>query len=104
MFGRGRFQNGVIIEPTSGHELQDPKDEAALAQFRQEIWLVMPLFLARRSLTFATFPLLGQAFTKRTSSRLLTVGFSERYFISISIFTPLLIGHFASDDSRCFAI
>jgi hypothetical protein len=37
MFGRGREQNGIIIQPTKGHEI-DPRDPVALAQFRNDIW------------------------------------------------------------------
>lgn len=37
IFGRGKFQNGVIIDPTPGHHI-DPEDTEALAQFRREIW------------------------------------------------------------------
>ncbi|ETW75335.1 hypothetical protein HETIRDRAFT_461285 [Heterobasidion irregulare TC 32-1] len=40
IFGRGRFQNGVIIDPTPGHHI-DPEDTEALAQFRREIWPVV---------------------------------------------------------------
>ncbi|KAI0067832.1 acetyl-CoA synthetase-like protein [Artomyces pyxidatus] len=37
MFGRGRFQNGVLIEPK--HEFTfDPEDEQQLADFRNNIW------------------------------------------------------------------
>ncbi|KAI0685536.1 acetyl-CoA synthetase-like protein [Cerioporus squamosus] len=35
MFGRGRFQNGVIIQPK---EPFDPADEAKLEAFRNQIW------------------------------------------------------------------
>ncbi|KAI0633130.1 acetyl-CoA synthetase-like protein [Trametes polyzona] len=35
MFGRGRFQNGVLIEPK---EPFDPSDEAKLEEFRHKIW------------------------------------------------------------------
>nr|UXY92114.1 ATP/NADPH-dependent carboxylic acid reductase [Trametes cinnabarina] len=35
MFGRGRFQNGVLIEPK---EPFDPSDEARLEEFRNKIW------------------------------------------------------------------
>ncbi|KAJ8508691.1 hypothetical protein ONZ45_g9065 [Pleurotus djamor] len=35
MFGRGRFQNGVLIQP---REEFDPKDEIRLAEFRNQIW------------------------------------------------------------------
>jgi hypothetical protein len=38
MFGRGRFHNGVIIEPK--HPF-DPKDEAKLAEFMDSIWPTM---------------------------------------------------------------
>lgn len=39
MFGRGRFQNGVLIDPKSEFGF-DPKDEAKLESFRQLIWQV----------------------------------------------------------------
>ncbi|KAI0318579.1 acetyl-CoA synthetase-like protein [Amylostereum chailletii] len=35
MFGRGRFQNGILIQPK---ELFDPTDEALLTKFRNDIW------------------------------------------------------------------
>ncbi|KAI8996302.1 acetyl-CoA synthetase-like protein [Trametes punicea] len=35
MFGRGRFQNGVLIQPK---ESFDPRDEAKLEEFRNKIW------------------------------------------------------------------
>ncbi|EMD35494.1 hypothetical protein CERSUDRAFT_157295 [Gelatoporia subvermispora B] len=35
MFGRGRFQNGVLIQPKEG---VDPTDEKQLAAFRNKIW------------------------------------------------------------------
>ncbi|KAI0772397.1 acetyl-CoA synthetase-like protein [Trametes elegans] len=35
MFGRGRFQNGVLIQP---NEQFDPDDEAKLEEFRNKIW------------------------------------------------------------------
>jgi hypothetical protein len=34
-FGRGRFNNGVLIQPK---EAFDAKDEAKLAAFRNKIW------------------------------------------------------------------
>lgn len=37
MFGRGRFQNGVLIEPTKEFAI-DPTDIKELAAFRNLIW------------------------------------------------------------------
>lgn len=37
MFGRGRVQNGILIEPK---EVFDPSDEERLAKFRNRIWYV----------------------------------------------------------------
>lgn len=37
MFGRGRFQNGVLIEPTKEEQF-DPEDLDKLAAFRNTIW------------------------------------------------------------------
>ena len=39
MFGRGRFQNGVLIDPKPQFAF-DPKDEAKLEAFRKLIWQV----------------------------------------------------------------
>jgi hypothetical protein len=39
MFGRGRFQNGVLIDPKPQFAF-DPKDETKLEAFRQLIWQV----------------------------------------------------------------
>ncbi|KIK61185.1 hypothetical protein GYMLUDRAFT_43259 [Collybiopsis luxurians FD-317 M1] len=35
MFGRGRFQNGILVQPTKPF---DPNDEVQLAAFRNKIW------------------------------------------------------------------
>ncbi len=43
MFGRGKFQNGVLIEPTEDYVF-DPKDTAKLEAFRNKIWCVMYQF------------------------------------------------------------
>ncbi|KZT23998.1 putative aminoadipate reductase [Neolentinus lepideus HHB14362 ss-1] len=40
MFGRGRDQVGIIIEPTPEFAI-DPKDEKALGEFRNKIWPVV---------------------------------------------------------------
>jgi len=39
MFGRGRFQNGVLIDPKPQFAF-DPKDDAKLENFRILIWQV----------------------------------------------------------------
>ncbi len=39
MFGRGRFQNGVLIDPKPQFAF-DPKDEVKLESFRTLIWQV----------------------------------------------------------------
>ena len=39
MFGRGRFQNGVLIDPEPQFAF-DPKDEEKLKTFRGLIWQV----------------------------------------------------------------
>ena len=39
MFGRGRFNPGVIIEPKPEFAF-DPEDEEKLAEFRNMIWCV----------------------------------------------------------------
>ena len=40
MFGRGRFNAGVLIEPKPAYKF-DPADEAKLAEFRNAIWHVL---------------------------------------------------------------
>ena len=37
MFGRGKFQNGVLIEPSDGINV-DANDAQQLAAFRNKIW------------------------------------------------------------------
>ena len=37
MFGRGQFQNGVIVDPRKEFAF-DPKDEMRLAKYRNAIW------------------------------------------------------------------
>ena len=37
MFGRGKFQNGVLIEPAKEYAF-DPKDVKLLEAFRNKIW------------------------------------------------------------------
>ena len=37
MFGRGRFQNGILIQPK---EVFDPSDEVKLEEYRNKIWCV----------------------------------------------------------------
>lgn len=37
MFGRGKFQNGILIEPKKEFQF-DPRDEAKLVEFRNLIW------------------------------------------------------------------
>lgn len=38
MFGRGRFQAGVLVDPKPQFKF-DPADEVKLADFRNKIWL-----------------------------------------------------------------
>lgn len=37
MFGRGKFQNGVLVEPAADFAL-DPSDMAQVEAFRNKIW------------------------------------------------------------------
>ena len=41
IFGRGRFNAGVLIEPKEQFKF-DPIDQAKLAEFRNKIWYVKP--------------------------------------------------------------
>lgn len=40
MFGRGKFQNGILVEPIE-EESFDPYDVEKLDAFRNEIWSVI---------------------------------------------------------------
>ena len=42
MFGRGKIQPGVLIEPQPADAI-DPEDEGALIAFRNKIWYVQYL-------------------------------------------------------------
>ena len=39
MFGRGKFQNGVLIEPSEDYQI-DPSDTKQLEAYRNKIWYV----------------------------------------------------------------
>ena len=39
MFGRGRLQVGILIEPKPEYSF-DPSDETKLAEFRNKVWYV----------------------------------------------------------------
>ena len=41
MFGRGKFNTGVVIEPMPEFAF-DPADKAKLSEFRNKIWYVKP--------------------------------------------------------------
>jgi hypothetical protein len=41
MFGQGRFNAGVLIDPVTGQGF-DPLDETLLEAFRNKIWLASP--------------------------------------------------------------
>ena len=40
MFGRGKFQNGILIEPTEEFRI-DPSNIKQLEEFRNKIWYVL---------------------------------------------------------------
>ena len=40
MFGQGKFQNGLLIEPAEGLSV-DPNDPQQVAAFRNAIWYVL---------------------------------------------------------------
>ena len=46
MFGRGRFQNGILIQPK---EAFDPSDEVKLEEYRNKIWCVTTLLALPRN-------------------------------------------------------
>ena len=44
VFGRGRFQNGVLIQPTEEFAF-DPSNTQKLVEFRNAIWLAFIVLL-----------------------------------------------------------
>ena len=50
MFGRGKFQNGVLIEPTEDYTF-DPKDTRKLEAYRNKIWCVLLLSICGTPVT-----------------------------------------------------
>ena len=42
MFGHGKFQNGVLIEPIEEFQI-DPRNPKELQEYRNEIWFVRRL-------------------------------------------------------------
>ncbi len=56
MFGRGRFQNGVLVDPKPQYAF-DSRDQAKLEKFRNAIWSVFARLSARCHIPY---PWLGQ--------------------------------------------
>lgn len=50
MFGNGRVNAGVLVEPVPEHSF-DPTDQQKLATFRAMIWYVFPASTFTKSLT-----------------------------------------------------
>ena len=50
MFGRGKFQNGVLIEPTEDYVF-DPSDVKKLEAYRNKIWCVLLLSICGTPVT-----------------------------------------------------
>ena len=78
MFGRGRFQNGVLIQPK---EPFDPAVGAKLAEFRNAIWWAITLSTSVVNLLKSTFELfslsaLDQAY-RRKNQRICSLSFSN---------------------------
>jgi hypothetical protein len=55
MFGHGRFNVGIIIEPAPGHNF-DPVDQVQVSSFRNSIWFIASLPLRIALLTPSTCP------------------------------------------------
>ena len=82
MFGQGKFQNGVLVEPAEGLSV-DPNDPQQVAAFRNAIWyaLLVSVWLALK----LTLDCKGRLLSARTSTLLNILGYSRRYTTSISI-------------------
>jgi hypothetical protein len=70
MFGRGRFQNGVLIQPKEPFE---PTEEA-LAEFRNKVWCV-----SVGCVGYPIFTSPGLPCSRSTISPRLTPGYSKRF-------------------------
>lgn len=75
MFGRGRLQNGVLIQP---NRVFDPKDEVQLAVFRNKIWCVQTSNQAKSERIVLTTYLLGQLLRKSIIMHPPIPGYSKR--------------------------
>jgi hypothetical protein len=60
MFGRGRSQTGVLVEPRPEYAI-DITDDVLVAEFRNKIWCVAWVFLLRRRRTRSSSPPFQQA-------------------------------------------
>lgn len=65
MFGRGKFQNGVIIEPTQPF---DPTDSEKLAKFRNDVWYVVIFVLFLSQVCDAKACLLYRPFVEQANA------------------------------------
>ena len=74
MFGRGKFQNGVLIEPTEDFQI-DPTDVKQLEAYRNKIWYVNNMHMWREITQQTDFQ--GQPLSVSTTSRLSTPEFSK---------------------------
>jgi hypothetical protein len=72
MFGRGRNQTGVLLEPRPGVEVTD------LVEFRNKIWCVLVYCICPILEGYNIGCELGRSLKRRIKHRLLSVGFSRR--------------------------
>ena len=80
MFGRGKFQNGVLIEPTEDFQI-DPTDVKQLEAYRNKIWYVNSVRVRRETAQRNDFQ--GRRSSVSTTSRLSIPEFSRRSATSI---------------------
>lgn len=73
MFGRGKFQPGVLIDPKPEYKF-DPNNIAKLEAFRNAVWYGFELYLSYVWLT----AVVGLQWRKSTTSHHNTLEFSKR--------------------------
>ena len=74
MFGRGRDEAGVLIQPAPEHAF-DPHDEAALIAFRNKLWCDHPHSHCNIAVSSCE---LGQLLTKQIVLLLPSLGYSRK--------------------------
>ena len=77
MFGRGRNQVGVLVEPHA-ELVVDIRDDNAIAEFRNKIWYVSRLLMYATMIEHADRDTKGHSLTRQTRPHQHSAGSSRR--------------------------